>query len=112
MFAAISRLYRCGEDALCPAVLRPGDRERAMGDCRVFYDDPLMQALIASLDEPSRLLLQAAADREREQLPLYPAHLIDADCGEGNSYVSSLPEPGKRLFVPPGGVPLLTTLQR
>jgi hypothetical protein len=36
-----------------------------------------MRALISTLDEPSRLLLVAAADRERAHLPMFPTYLTD-----------------------------------
>jgi hypothetical protein len=56
-----------------PAQQRVDDRERVM-DRPVFYDEPQMHTLIASFDDRSRLLLKAAADRERSRLPLFPAH--------------------------------------
>jgi hypothetical protein len=57
---------------------RPDDRERAM-DRRVFFDEPLMQILISSVDEPNRIFLEEAATRERARLPLFPAHFSGWD---------------------------------
>jgi hypothetical protein len=56
------------------ALPRPNDHELVMGR-RVFFDEPQMQTLIRSLDEKSRIAMQAAADRERSRLPIFPAHL-------------------------------------
>lgn len=61
-----------------PAQQRVDDRERAV-DRRVFYDEPRMQSLIASLDESSRIFLKVASDRERSRLPLFPAHFRNWD---------------------------------
>jgi hypothetical protein len=60
-------------EGLRPAQLQPDDRERIM-DRRIIIDEPGMQALISSLDKSSRLLLEAAANRERSRLPLFPGH--------------------------------------
>jgi hypothetical protein len=75
MFTTVASFFPPHEPPLLlqPAEPQPDDRERVM-DRQVFYDEPPMQALIASLDEPSRLFLQEAAERERERLPLFPAH--------------------------------------
>lgn len=40
----------------------------------LFYDEPPLKTMVSYLDEPSRLFLEEAADREREGLPLFPAH--------------------------------------
>jgi len=56
-----------------PAQQRPDDRERVM-DCPVFYDEPQMRNMITSFDDESRMLLKAAADRERARLPLFPVY--------------------------------------
>src|SRR5271154_2310805 len=42
---------------------------------RVFFDEPQMQIFISSLDEKSRFSMEAAADRERSRLPIFPIHL-------------------------------------
>jgi hypothetical protein len=60
-----------------PAEQQPDDRDRVM-DRPVFYDEPPMRALIASFDDENRLLLKAAAEKERARLPLFPA------CFRGN----------------------------
>jgi len=57
-----------------PVQQRPDDRERVM-DRRIFYDEPLMYTLFSSMDEKSRLSLQAAGERERSRLPLFPSCL-------------------------------------
>jgi len=55
-----------------PVQQRPDDQERVM-DHRIFYDEPLMHTLFSSMDEKSRLSLQAAGERERSRLPLFPS---------------------------------------
>jgi hypothetical protein len=78
-----------------PAQQRSDDRERVM-DRHVFYDEPQIQTLISSLDEFSRSLLKAAADRERSRLPLFPAHFGDVDPEtEGLDGCSNLFDAGK-----------------
>jgi len=69
-----------------PAQQRPDDLERIM-DCRVFYDEPRMRTLIASFDDSSQHSLEAAADRERSRLPLFPGHFSvwDPDCPDKRS---------------------------
>ena len=64
-----------------PAQPRPDDLERIM-DCRVLYDEPRMRTLIASFDDSSQRSLEAASDRERSRLPLFPGHFSvwDPDC--------------------------------
>ena len=55
----------------------------------MFYDEPHMQDMISLLDEPSRVFLADAADRERERLPLFPAHfkrLWESEDGKGGSF--------------------------
>ena len=68
-----------------PAQPRSDDCDCVM-DRHVFYDEPPMQTLIASLDKPSRLFLQGAADKERERLPLFPAHFQAFWDGQNGSF--------------------------
>lgn len=55
-----------------PAQPRPDDAERLTAR-RVFTEEPQMKALMAELDEVSRVELDEAADRVRARLPLLPA---------------------------------------
>src|SRR5262245_24140797 len=75
MFTTVSMFFPSDSPSpiLQPAQPQPDDGIKVM-DRRVFYDEPSMQAVIASLDEPSRLFLHDAAERERARLPLFPAH--------------------------------------
>jgi hypothetical protein len=61
-----------------PAQVQPDDRERVM-DRGLFYDEPEVRALIASLDDESRRILEAAAVRERARMPIFPAHFVAQD---------------------------------
>jgi hypothetical protein len=59
-------------DLLQPAQTHPDDHTLIMSR-RVFSDEPHMQAMLSSLDDANRRVLEAAAERERARLPLFPA---------------------------------------
>ena len=58
---------------LAPAQQQPDDSKLVM-DRHVFYDEPEMQAVISSFDEPIHLQWNAAGTRAHSHLPVFPAH--------------------------------------
>jgi len=73
-------------DADRPAQPRPDDADR-IRDCRVFTNEPPMHALIASLDNTKRAGLDAATERARARLPLFPASFRDWQSENKGRYV-------------------------